>query len=507
MMIKKYFVAALLAAGTVLTSCDMDLRPIGALDDQTAIQSVNDCLRFRNGLYSSLRGLTTGSYVYATDLQADEFHATTYYGNRMGFFTSGNILSSDGDITGYWSSGYSVINSANYLIERMQPLLANEEGLSQEDRAALERYNAETHFIRAYVYFWLTQRFCEDYSSETAQAAHKGLPLVTAYNPTGDSGAYPGRSTQDETYALIDSDLQIAYDGLSTFEQDDQSCLAPNASYLSTYAIRAFQARIALQKGDNATALNYAQEVINSGLYPLTEIADYTTMWTEDEGSEVIFRPFMSATELGNSTGSTYLSYNLDNADYIPTSDVLNLYDWERDIRFSTFFTQWALGDQQIPARVFHKYPGNESLKTSSTPNYMNMPKVFRTSEMYLIAAEAAIESNPTLANQYLNDLRAKRIEGYESATYTGVGLRDAIRSERQKELVGEGFRLFDLRRWNLGFSRNPDHPENPDIANIMVPTSVGVSYAADDYRFVWPIPSDELQTNPQMAGQQNPGY
>ena len=506
-MIKKYFVAALLAAGTVLTSCDMDLRPIGALDDQTAIQSVNDCLRFRNGLYSSLRGLTTGSYVYATDLQADEFHATTYYGNRMGFFTSGNILSSDGDITGYWSSGYSVINSANYLIERMQPLLANEEGLSQEDRAALERYNAETHFIRAYVYFWLTQRFCEDYSSETAQAAHKGLPLVTAYNPTGDSGAYPGRSTQDETYALIDSDLQIAYDGLSTFEQDDQSCLAPNASYLSTYAIRAFQARIALQKGDNATALNYAQEVINSGLYPLTEIADYTTMWTEDEGSEVIFRPFMSATELGNSTGSTYLSYNLDNADYIPTSDVLNLYDWERDIRFSTFFTQWALGDQQIPARVFHKYPGNESLKTSSTPNYMNMPKVFRTSEMYLIAAEAAIESNPTLANQYLNDLRAKRIEGYESATYTGVGLRDAIRSERQKELVGEGFRLFDLRRWNLGFSRNPDHPENPDIANIMVPTSVGVSYAADDYRFVWPIPSDELQTNPQMAGQQNPGY
>ena len=506
MMIKKYFVAALLAAGTVLTSCDMDLRPIGSLDDQTAIQSVNDCLRFRNGLYSSLRGLTTGSYVYATDLQADEFHATTYYGNRMGFFTSGNILSSDGDITSYWSSGYSVINSANYLIERMQPLLANEEGLSQTDRAALERYNAEAHFIRAYVYYWLMQRFCENYSTETAQADHKGLPIVTVYNPTGNSSTYPARSTQDETYALIDSDLQIAYDGLSTFEQDDQSCLAPNASYLSTYAIRAFQARMALQKGDNTTALNRAEEVINSGLYPLTEIADYGAMWSEDTGSEVIFRPFMSATELGNSTGSTYLNTNLDNADYIPTADVLNLYG-EGDIRFETFFTVWALSDQQIPAYVFHKYPGNESLMTSSTPNYMNMPKVFRTSEMYLIAAEAAIESNPTLANQYLNDLRSKRIEGYEAVTYSGMALRDAIRSERQKELVGEGFRLFDLRRWNLGFSRNPDHPENSDIANIMVPTSAGVSYAADDYRFVWPIPSDELQTNPQMAGQQNPGY
>ena len=138
-MMKKYILAALVAAGTLLTSCDMDMRPVGSLDDETAIQSVNDCFRFRNGLYSSLRGLTTGSYVYATDLQADEFHATTYYGNRMGFFTSGNILSSDGDITGYWSSGYSVINSANYLIERMQPLLAAESELSQEDRDALER--------------------------------------------------------------------------------------------------------------------------------------------------------------------------------------------------------------------------------------------------------------------------------------------------------------------------------------------------------------------------------
>lgn len=505
-MMKKYILAALVAAGTLLTSCDMDMRPVGSLDDETAIQSVNDCFRFRNGLYSSLRGLTTGSYVYATDLQADEFHATTYYGNRMGFFTSGNILSSDGDITGYWSSGYSVINSANYLIERMQPLLAAESELSQEDRDALERYNGEAHFVRAYVYYWLTQRFCEDYSAETAQAEHKGLPLVTLYHPTGDAGSYPARSTQDETYALIDQDLKIAYDALSTFEQDDPSCLAANAPYISTYAIRAFQARMALQKGDNAAALAYAQEVINSGLYPLTEIEDYVAMWTNDEGTEVIFRPFMSAQELGNSTGSTYLSYNLDNADYIPTYDVLAMYG-EGDVRFDAFFTVWPLSDQQIPAYVFHKYPGNESLKTSSTPNYMNMPKVFRTSEMYLIAAEAAMESNPTLANQYLNELRSKRIEGYEPGTYTGVGLRDAIRSERQKELLGEGFRLFDLRRWNLGFQRNPEHPESPDLANIMVPTSASVSYAADDHRFVWPIPSDELQTNPQMAGQQNPGY
>lgn len=504
-MIKKYFLAIALAAGSIFTSCDMDLRPYGSLDDESAIQSVNDCLRFRNGLYASLRGLTTGAYVYATDLQADQFQATISYGNRMGFFSSGNILSSDGDITNYWASLYSVINSANYIIEKME-LMLDDQTLAESSRQEINRYMGEAKFVRAYCYNWLMDHFCEKYSSETAQAAHKGLPLVTVYHPTGDSSTYPARSTQDETYALIDQDLTDAYNALIAFEQTDQSCLAPNSPYISSNVVLALQARIALNKGDNATALSKAEEVINSGLYPLTDIQDYSNLWANDEGSEVLFRPFMSATELSNSTGVTYLSYDLKNADYIPTYDVLTLYG-EGDVRFETFFTVWALTDTQVPAYVFQKYPGNESLKTGASPNYMNMPKPFRASELYLIAAEAAIDSNPTLANKYLNDLRAKRIEGYEAVSYSGLALRDAVRSERQKELIGEGFRLSDLRRWGMGFARNPEHPENPEISSILVATSVSVSYSADDHRFVWPIPSDEIQTNPQMEGQQNPGY
>lgn len=505
-MIKKYFLAMLLAAGTLFTSCgDMDLRPYGTLDDETGIQSLDDCLRFRNGLYANLRGLSTGSYVYATDLQADQFQATINYGNRMGFFSSGNILSSDSDITGYWAGLYSVINSANYIIEKMEGMLSGET-LSESNRKELGRYLGEAKFVRAFCYEWLMERFCVKYSSESAQAAHKGLPLVTVYHPTGNVSLYPARSTQDETYVLIDKDLTDAYNALIEFEKTDKSCLKPNSSYISSYVVLALQARIALNKGENGTALSKAEEVIKSGLYPLAEIKDYTKMWTEDEGTEVLFRPFMSNQELGNSTGGTYLSTDLKNADYIPTYDVLALYD-EGDVRFDAFFDVWNLTDTKVQAFVFNKYPGNESLKTGSTPNYRNMSKPFRTSELYLIAAEAAIDSNPTLANKYLNDLRGKRIEGYESVNYQGTALRDAVREERQKELVGEGFRLGDLRRWGLGFERNPEHPENPNISSILVVTTANVKYSADDHRFTWPIPSDELQTNPQMAGQQNPGY
>lgn len=503
---KNIFLATIFAAGAIFTSCDMDMKPYGSLDDETAIQTVNDCYRFRNGLYSSMRGLATGSYVYFSDIQMDQFQGTTANGNRLGIISQGEIYSSDGDITGYWSGLYSVINSANYIIEKMENLKATAE-LSASDLAALSRYDGEAHFVRAYCYYWLADHFCETYSAENAQAAAKGLPLVTVYHPTGDLTSYPGRSTQDETYKLINDDLTAAYNALVEFEKTDNSNVAPNASYLSSYAVLALQARIALLKGDNETALAKAETVINSGIYPLTELADYKKLWADDEGTEVIFRPFMSATELGNSTGGTYLATNEDNADYIPTYDVLNMYG-EGDVRFDAYFTIWELTDSKVQAYVFTKYPGNIDLRTTpSTPNYMNMSKPFRTSELYLIAAEAAATTNPTLANKYLNDLRSKRIEGYENGSYSGQNLINAIREERQKELIGEGFRMSDLRRWGLGFQRNPSHPENPQIESILVTTSSSVSYEAGDHRYVWPIPSDEIQTNLQMQGQQNPGY
>ncbi len=265
---------------------------------------------------------------------------------------------------------------------------------------------------------------------------------------------------------------------------------------------------MALLKGDHATALSKAEGIITSGKYELTANALYADLWSEDEGSEVIFRSFMSNTELGNSTGTAYLSTNLDGADYIPTFDVLDMYP-DGDVRFDAFFTPWELlvDGEYVDAYVFHKYPGNESLKTGLAPNYRNMSKPFRLSEMYLIAAEAAITTDVTKANQYLNDLRAKRINGHVTENYAGQALVQEIRLERLRELLGEGYRMSDLRRWGLGFSRNPDHPENPDIDAILVTTGKDLSYPAGDYRFVWPIPTGEMEANPQLDGQQNAGY
>ncbi len=47
---KKIFIALLMVGG-LLASCDMDKKPYGSLDDQTAIQTLNDCKRFEHAFH------------------------------------------------------------------------------------------------------------------------------------------------------------------------------------------------------------------------------------------------------------------------------------------------------------------------------------------------------------------------------------------------------------------------------------------------------------------------
>lgn len=504
---KKIFFAICLASSVLTTSCDMDKSPVGALDDATAIQSLNDVSRFRNGLYESLRSLTNGGYIYKTDLQADQFQAIMTNGNRNGVIHAGIFTSADRDIESYWSSCYSVITSANYLLSSIEKMRVGNV-LGGEDLLALNRYEGEAKFVRAYTYYCLVDRFCSIYTKENANSIGKGIPIVKVYYPTGDTSQYPSRSTQDEIYGFINQDLEDAYSTFKAYEEKHKENLVPDAAYLSSFAVLALQARIALGKGDNSLALKKAEEVIAANIYHLAEFTDFERMWKEDKSSEAILRPFMSSQELSESIGGAYLSTELNNADYIPSHETLSLYN-DEDIRKKVYFTKWRLEVEgaKIETFVFNKYPGNEALKVGSKPNFQNMTKPFRIAEMYLVAAEAACQLEPAKANKYLNELRVKRIKGYQKVSYSGQELVDEVRKERQKELLGEGFRLSDIRRWGIGFQRGVKHPENPSIESILAVNGKGLKYEIGDYRLVWPIPSAEMQTNPHLEGQQNPGY
>ena len=508
---KKILLSILVAAAT-LTSCDMDLSPVGSLDDQTAIQSPNDAARFRAGLYSSMRGLTTSGFFTYPEIQMDMFQGTIINGNRGGNFANGAILSSNDDITGYWASMYSIINDANYFITTVTPLLERAEAAEDSEQVLeYEHFLSEARFIRAYCYGEMFDRWCQVYSADKADEAGLGLPLVDVYYPTADRSHYPGRSSMNETLEFINDDLEAALNGLLAYEIATNDTPSPMSAYVNSNTVKAFQARLALWIGDNATAIAKAKEVINSNSYQLATTSRYNAMWLNDNSDEIIYMPFMQApNELSNSIGGRWLSIYSNQADYIPSYEALVMYD-DDDVRFDSYFDirRLSVEGSTVACYAFYKFPGNPALQAvAGTTNLMNKPKAFRLSELYLILAEASANSNDeATANSALNTLRANRISGYTDANYSGQNLINEIRAERTKELIGEGFRMSDLRRWNLGFSRDLDHPENPAIRDIIVPASGLVVYVPGDYRYTWPIPSDEMSVNPQLKGQQNPGY
>ena len=511
MKMKKIYLGLMLL-GSLFTSCDMDVKPEGSIMLDEGIQTINDALAERNGLYSFMRSRCGGSYVVTSDLQTDLFLGTMQNGNAYQSFVTGNILSNDRDIEGVWSGLLSGIMQVNYFLEESERFLNTPE-LDDKTIATVNHYRAEAYFFRAYFNYQLMNYFCEAYDASKASAPASGIPLCTRYQPSSDRGSYPGRSTLAETYTAIENDLAAALTGIEEFETTDKSYLVPTGNgFLNSYAVKALQARVALLKKDWNTAKTLSQEIINFGKFPLTNINDFASMWTNDEGDEIIFQPYGDASQRDAvpATGSLFCSLQPVNVKFTPSAAVLDVYS-DDDIRGYVYLEALRItyNGATFYSPNFNKYPGNPVLDSGSISAQKNLPKPFRTAEQYLILAEASLELGDTeTANNALNTLRDARIADYTPQNYTGNVLRDQIRLERVKELIGEGFRLSDLRRWNLGFTRDGNYGSGfPGMDGFIIALGTQVVYTPGDYRYTWPIPSAEMETNPQLAGQQNPGY
>jgi hypothetical protein len=508
----KKILYTVLALGLTLTSCGMDEYQPGTKTDLQSLQTADDCSQFRNGFYSNLRAITSGDYVTYTDLEMDHFIGLRGNGSRGVTVNTAQINSATSAMQTIYGGVYSAMKNVNFFLDNVPELLENGK-FTEAEATQVKRYIGEAKFVRAYFYIYLFDHFCQAYKPAIADTEGLGLQIQLTYDPTGVTSKYPGRSTMKETADVINNDLQDAYDALKEYEETDASQLAPNASYLSSMAVAALQARWALLTQDYTTAISKAQEVINSGLYELASGNEYKAMWSDDNGPELIFVPYVDSSESAN-IGSfmdafAYTAQYPTRVDYLPTEATLYQYD-DNDVRFDAFFTplfDMQIEDTKADAYVFYKFPGNPSL-VSGTNEYKNKPKPFRLSEQYLILAEAAAATNQTaVANKALNDLRAQRITGYTEATYSGDALINQIREERDIELIGEGFRMSDLRRWGLGFSRSTAYNINPIVEDLWLSSSANTAFTAGDYRYTWPIPAREMQITPALAGQQNPGY
>lgn len=478
----------------IIASCNksqLNLNPSNEIALNESFEQTSDAQKWDGGMYASLRGATYGEYIMATDIQADQLNATTDYGNNYGGqHTWAGFTADDGYISSEWSTYYSALASINVAIAGY----ANIKDTTTAGQASLRQYLGDAYLFRAYYYHQLILRWAKAYNPTTA-STDLGVPLVLTYNVN----LKPARATVAAVYAQILSDINTArglLDGVSG---------SVGAITFSKDAAIALSARVKLCMQDWAGAKAAADSLISSGTYPLvTNPTDFQNMWANDAVNESIVQLTCSQPNEAPNAENMYITFNSATGDndpnYVPALSIVNLYD-AADYRLTTYFTKTTAtfsGVQYTGVYLVTKFPGNPALWTGTYSDYENAPKVFRIAEDYLISAEAAFEAgNTSAATTTLNALRVSR-----GVAALGTVTLQNIQDERTRELAFEGFRLDDLKRWNLGFTRS--NPQNTAFL-IQGNNYLGQTQAAGADKFVWGFPTNDINLNPNLV--QNHGW
>ncbi len=205
---------------------------------------------------------------------------------------------------------------------------------------------------------------------------------------------------------------------------------------------------------------------------------------------------------------------------------------WNNDGKWRTTWTADDLNDA-LEANVrsnsgYQTRKWGVERKVDDFYESMDYP-VIRYAEVLLNYAEAAYELGESISDADLDkSLNLVRLRvnpnmpklSNSFVTANGLNMREEIRRERTVELILEGFRIDDLKRWataptemkqdQLGVKMTGTWFEANWTGQARALNSDGciVMYTDrtwNDKLYLYPLPSDQLQLNPQLG--QNPGW
>lgn len=463
--LSKWMVAGMLLA--TATGCKkdfLDLRPFTSLTPEDALKTESDLRVAMNGAYQGLRGadLFGRTVPVLGDLMGDNVYQHPQNSNRYTQFNLFAHAVNDGNAAGLWSQAYSTILRCNNIIN--SPLTGT---------PAISQIKGEAKAVRALLYFNLVRFFARPFSDNPAGL---GVPIVLTY----DVALKPTRSTVQEVYTQILKDLSEGYTEMTTFT---------NSSIMHKFAARALEAKVHLNMGNMAAALTAANDVITNSGFTVVPAATYGAYWASatfrTDRVETLFEVSMDA--VGN-LGFDALGYIYNQNGYgdMMISDEVYGLMADTDVRKALYLPS-ATGQPRHPAVYVRKYNNIQTDRDET--------KLLRMSEVYFIAAEASIASNPTNALNFLNFVATRRNPSFTGYTSTGTQLLEDILKERRVELACEGDRYHDLQRLKRTVQRSTNFPS----------AARSIDYA--NFRRILPIPEQETNANPAIKPQQNPGY
>ena len=440
-----YHIIGICLTLTILAGCDdfLDIQPTGKVIPKTG----REYRALLTEAYSAIPS-DRGKTVFRTDeLILDNQNTTTEGLNSfLNIWLWLDDESADGTSSFGWRSFYYVSYIANTIIE-------NGETMTEATSTERSQLIGEAYMLRAYMHFILVNLYGEPYT-HCDPVASKAIPLKL----NSDVNATLKRNTVEEIYTSILSDINKAKELLNVDTWDEGFTYRFNR-----LSIDAFLAKVYLYMGDWDNAYQYASNVITQH----GDLEDLTT-------SSVLpshYKSVEAILSMENIMPAIYQTEGRIN------TELLNLYR-SGDMRKSKYY-------RQVTASI-------STLQKGGNNEYRC---TFRSSEFYLIAAEAALEledlDNARLHLTTLMKARYhKNIFPKEETKVNNMNqdeLRQEIQDERFRELAFEGHRWFDLRR-----TTQP----------VLTKKYQNSTYTLEqnDSRYTLRIPSEAIEANPGLA-------
>lgn len=376
-----------------------------------------------------------------------------------------------------WSRGYTAVGYINNVLQNL-------EKKSPDAFPLYDMYKGEMLGVRAMLHFDLLRFFAPK------DPAKRGIPYVTSY-----SFSVKPFSTVGECFNYIIKDLTDAEKLLEAGEsiaypRDDSQYLHFNRyreSHMNLYAVKALLARVYWYMGDNANASKYAEEVIASNLFPLvdvTEVQDYLAGYLSPK--ETIFGlyspTFIDITKSYLFVYQSYHSYTT----YDNESGAVRLLPWQAlyalDIEGTTqdFRTNQFRTSKSSSAKCFKLVDYKNLENGVVNKNLISGFTLIHSSEIYLIAADALLQSNYAKALEYFNAEITSR--GLTPLRPDQTLTAERIFNEYRKEMFCEGQHWFNMKRINADITSNYESRVIP----------------GNDEIYVLPIPEEEFEYRPE---------
>ncbi len=458
MKAKTYKIVAFLAGLVIFSSCEkvLEVKPVVELADEIALNSTAGLDAALMGAYNKLQNgdLYGGRYWVAPDMIAGSVKIS---GLQNTVFEELQMLNktmsgqSNRIVQAIWQVSYEAVAIVNKVLAYLPEIDDTE--MTDETRKRIE---GEAKFLRGLVFFELTRL----YSYNVSGAGPLAVPIFTDPQTPFDT---PPRASLDEAYDQIVADLEDAATLLKGINTSNRA---------SDLAAMGLLSRVNFYREDWPGVITAADYVIsNFEDKPLGGLASdmLDCFQTGSPNQEVLFAVLSSAVDDASGTLRGYYRVASNSKFTIPVQYLIKI-------------GAHVATDDDARARLDHAFVNIEGkvYTMKFDVEYANVP-VVRLAEVYLNRAEARVHQGDT--NGARDDLNVVR-ERSEAGSYTSPATLTDCETERTIELYLEGDYFHNMKRLKkTGFARDIN----------------GNTYDWDDVKLVFPIPTTQLEVNPNL--------